>query len=111
MPAQTLWAGRRAKRVRVERRRPGDAADLYDEVGRIWCAIEPLGGVERQAAGDVLAEATHRITARRADVRPSDRLVLAEPRRGRTRVFEIRAVLEGADGSRLAIDAVERIEG
>ena len=81
----------------------GGAAVAWEAVAELWAAIRPIGGDERLEADQVAGRITHTIwIRRRSGVDPSMRF-----RQG-TRLFDIRAVLDTEDRTRLRCLCEER---
>jgi SPP1 family predicted phage head-tail adaptor len=87
-----MRAGRLRHQITIQQSTPaqnakGEPIDSWGTFATVWASIEPIGGGERFAADQVIADATHRVTIRyTAGVEPKMRVLFG------SRVFDIREV-------------------
>jgi len=95
-----MSAGRLRRRVTIQRSVRvddgyGGSQVVWEDVGKVWAAVEPLRGSERYAAQQVKNDLSHRVLMRyRPGITPQMRLVLND------RVLNIEAAINVEERNR-----------
>lgn len=92
----------------LDRNESGAEIAAWEAVATVWASVEPLGGTEFFASGQVQANATHRVVMRyRAGVTPKNRLVWVT---GGNKVLNVESVGEAVGvGNSLEIMCVREV--